>query len=124
MDINDGDFKLALDRYKYANRHPQRSQTDYREEAAACLIEPLEAVLTAGGYMGGSRPCWADAAVFPFVRQFAGVDPGWWHAAPLPATRRWLQGWQDSALFAMCMHKHAVWTASDAPTRFPPLLPA
>ena len=123
VDTNDGDFKHALDRYKYANRHPLRSQAAYRDEAVACLIEPLEAALARADYLGGSLPCWADVAVFPFVRQFAGVDPAWWREAPLPAMRRWLNGWQDSALFALCMHKYAVWTPSDEPTRFPPLRP-
>jgi glutathione S-transferase len=123
VDTTDGDFKHALDRYKYANRHPQRSQADYRNDAVACLIEPLEEALARDNYLGGSLPCWADAAVFPFIRQFAGVDAAWWREVPLPATRRWLQGWQDSALFALCMHKYAVWTPSDPPTRFPPLRP-
>ena len=124
VDTNDTDFKLALDRYKYPNRHPQRSQAAYRDDAVACLIEPLEAALAQADYLGGERPGWADAAVFPFVRQFAAVDAGWWHDAPWAATRRWLQGWQDSALFVVCMHTYAVWTPPDAPTRFPPLRPA
>jgi glutathione S-transferase len=121
VDINDGDFKRALDLYKYASRHPQRRQADYRNDAVACLMEPLEAALAEGDYLGGALPSWADAAIFPFVRQFAGVDAGWWRGAPLPATRRWLQRWQDSALFASCMHRYPVWRGSDLPTRFPPL---
>ena len=120
VDANDGVFKQALDRYKYANRHPERSQTDYRADAVACLIEPLEAALADSGSLGGDQPCWADAAIFPFVRQFAAVDPAWWCAAPWTATRRWLQAWQDSALFAVCMHKYEVWSPADAPTVFPP----
>ena len=119
--INDGDFKQALDRYKYPNRHPQRSQADYRDDAVACLIEPLEAALVAQGFLGGDLPCWADAAIFPFVRQFAAVDAAWWRVGPWPATRNWLQGWQESALFAVCMHKYAVWTPAVAPTLFPPV---
>ena len=119
--INDGDFKQALDRYKYPNRHPQRSQADYRNDAVACLIEPLEAALVTKGFLGGALPCWADAAIFPFVRQFAAVDAAWWRAGPWPATRHWLQGWQETALFGVCMHKYAVWTPAVAPVLFPPM---
>ena len=120
VDTNDGDFKQALDRYKYASRHPQRRQADYRDDAVACLIAPLEATLAHGDYLGGKGPCWADAAVFPFVRQFAAVDAAWWREGPWPATQRWLHGWQDSALFALCMQPYTVWQVTDAPVRFPP----
>lgn len=119
VDTNDGDFKQALDRYKYAERHPQRSRTDYRDDAVSCLIEPLEAALAPSGFVGGASPCWADAAMFPFVRQFAAVDAAWWEASPWSATRRWLQGWQSGALFAACMRKYAVWQPGHAPLRFP-----
>ena len=44
VDTNDGDFKHALDRYKYANRHPLRSQAAYRDEAAF-----LEGLSSLGG---------------------------------------------------------------------------
>ena len=120
VDTNDREFKQALDRYKYANRHPQRTQADYREDAVACLIAPLEAALAGQDHLGGELPCWADAAIFPFVRQFAGVDPAWWHTAPWPATRRWLEHWQQGSLFAMCMHKVTVWAPSSSPVLFPP----
>lgn len=120
VDTNDGDFKQALDRYKYANRHPQRTQADYREDAVACLIAPLETALAGQGYLGGDRPCWADAAIFPFVRQFAGVDAAWWHTAPWPATRGWLERWQQGSLFAVCMDKVAVWAPSSSAVLFPP----
>jgi len=119
VSINDGDFKYWLDRYKYPERHPGRGQSDYREEAVRCLIEPLEAVLRTSGHLGGNGPCWADAAVFPFVRQFAAVDTDWWAAAPWPATQRWLTHWQGSALFAACMHKYPVWHPGATPQRFP-----
>jgi len=116
---NDGDFKRALDHYKYAHRHPQRSQADYREDAVRLLIAPLDARLQRSAFVGGDGPCWADAAVFPFVRQFAGVDAVWWEASPWAGIRRWLRGWQDSALFVACMVKHAVWKQGDAPVYFP-----
>lgn len=119
VQVNDSGFKQALDRYKYPERHPERGQAAYRDEAVRCLLEPLEAALLANEHLGGDCPCWADAAVFPFVRQFAAVDAAWWTAAPWPATQRWLAHWQSSALFLACMAKYPVWQAGDAPRYFP-----
>jgi len=109
VDTTDGEFKRLLDRYKYAERFPERSASEWRDEAVLCLIEPLEAKLTAQPHVGGLKPCWADAAVFPFVRQFAAVDPAWWVAAPCVHTRRWLDAWLNHSLFLACMHKVPVW---------------
>ena len=120
VDTNDGDFKQALDRYNYADRYPQRSRADYREDAVRLLIAPLDARLQQSAFVGGDGPCWADAAVFPFVRQFAGVDAVWWEASPWAGIRRWLHTWQSSALFARCMHTYALWIPDAAPVQFPP----
>lgn len=119
MEANDGPFKRALDRYKYADRHPERPQAAYRDDALACLVEPLEVRLQQAPFLGGAQPGLSDAAVFPFVRQFAAVEPMWWASAPWPATRRWLDHWQGSPLFATCMVKMAVWQPGDPPVRWP-----
>lgn len=116
---NDGAFKQALDRYKYAERHPQRPAAGWRDEAVHALIEPLEAALRPGGQLGGEGPCWADAAVFPFVRQFAAVDAAWWANAPWPATQRWLDHWQHQPLFLATMAKVPVWQPGDPPVPLP-----
>ncbi len=96
VQANDGAFKTALDRYKYAERHPQQPREAYRDEALACGVAPLEARLHATPFLGGASPCLSDVAVFPFVRQFAAVQPLWWAAAAYPGTRRWLAHWQSS----------------------------
>lgn len=119
----DGPFKHWLDRYKYAPRFPGRSAEDYRAEAEHCLLVPLEAALQAQmkarpgqtPWLGGDAPCLTDAAIFPFIRQFAGVDAAWWSAAPWAATRAWLQAWQDAALFARVMVKQPLWASHSAP---------
>jgi glutathione S-transferase len=33
----------------------------------------------------------ADAALLPFIRQFAAIDADWCAAAPYPALRMWLE---------------------------------
>lgn len=119
VQANDTVFKTALDRYKYAEHHPQRSRADYREEALAGGVAPLEARLLQAPFLGGAQPCLSDAAVFPFVRQFAAVEPMWWASSPWPATQRWLDHWQTSPLFLACMRKLPVWQAGTEPVRWP-----
>ena len=120
IDTCDGVFKQALDRYKYAERHPQRSARDWRDEAVHLLIVPLEARLAQAPQLGGARPCLADAAIFPFVRQFAAVDAAWWGASPWTATRRWHDAWASGALMDACMHKTPTWQPGVPAILFPP----
>lgn len=115
----DTQFKLALDRYKYADRYPGQSREDYRQQARECLLATLEERLQEQPFLGGDQPCLSDAAIFPFVRQFAGVEPAWWALAGGPATQRWLAHWLESELFARCMVKLPVWQPGDPPLRFP-----
>ena len=102
---NDTDFKHWLDRYKYAERYPDFTAQYYREQATAALLDDLEAQLAHNQYLGGQDPCLSDVAIFPFVRQFAAVDPNWFGGADLPALRNWLQGWLESELFTSVMAK-------------------
>jgi glutathione S-transferase len=54
----------------------------------------------------------ADAAVLPFVRQFAAVDAHWFASAPYPELRDWLKNFIASELFTVVMQKHPVWQAT------------
>jgi glutathione S-transferase len=101
---NDGAFKLALDRYKYAPRLPEHPASHYRDEAAH-FLQKLEVRLAVWRYLQGDTPHLTDAAIFPFVRQFAGVDPAWFAVSPYRALERWLNDWLASALFAEVMKK-------------------
>ena len=113
-------FKYWLDRYKYAERHPDQTREHYRQQAVDGLIAPLEHALNADGpWLGGAQAVLADAAIFPFVRQFAAVEPAWWAGSPFPATQAWLQRWLASALFEGVMHKLPV-AHGACPARTPP----
>lgn len=104
--LNDGPFKQHLDGYKYPQRDPLHLPPGvHRDRAAACLLQPLDALLAGQRFLGGGDPCAADLAIFPFVRQYRAVDVDWFDAQELPATRNWLQGWLDSELFQRCMRK-------------------
>ena len=117
--LTDGEFKQWLDRTKYPERFPEQRADAYRTLAERCLIGPLEAALNSAAYLGGDTPNWADASVFPFVRQFAAIDAARWAAAPWSATQHWIANWQNSPLFAACMVKVAVWQPASAGPRFP-----
>ncbi len=106
VQLNDSDFKHWLDRYKYAERYPEFGAEYYREQALACLIVELERRLTLTPYLGGQTACLSDVAIFPFVRQFAAVDPVWFAQDLWPATRAWLEGWLQSVLFKTVMDKN------------------
>lgn len=113
----DGAFKLALDRYKYPQRHAGgEGRTVDRDQAVSCLVVPLERQLTSQPYLGGAQPCAADLAIFPFVRQFRAVDDKWFDAQRFDATRQWLAGWTESELFARCMARLNDGPAGDPPT--------
>lgn len=116
---NDGTFKQLLDRYKYPERCPETDRESSREQALAAFLQPLESRLMESPMLGGALPCATDLALFPFVRQFAAVDPGWFAGLPLPAVQGWLAKWLASSLFAACMFK----TRTASPFPFPPLSP-
>jgi glutathione S-transferase len=103
---NDGDFKYYLDRYKYADRYPAFSENYYRQHAESFLIE-LESRLTENLYLGGQHFSLLDAAIFPFIRQFAAVDNVWFVASQYQHLNSWLKGFAASALFVSVMKKHS-----------------
>jgi glutathione S-transferase len=102
----DADFKQHLDRYRYPQRYSDALGTQHHaSQAVSVLLEPLEAQLKGHPQLGGAKPCAADIGIFPFVRQFAAVDPAWFEALPLPAVKAWLAAWLQSPLFEQAMQK-------------------
>lgn len=102
---NDGEFKHHLDRYKYPERYNETDRDDHRENALASFLRPLNSRLQQSRYLGGDEPCATDIALFPFVRQFAAVEPVWFESMELPALIAWLSSWLSSPMFAHCMQK-------------------
>ena len=105
----DGLFKHHLDRYKYPQRFADAMTRQHHfQQAVAVLLEPLEQRLHTQAQLGGDSPCAADIGIFPFLRQFAAVDPEWFEALPVPGVKAWLAGWLASGLFAEVMRKPAL----------------
>ena len=101
---NDGSFKQALDKYKYANRFPEQSAEIYREQGEV-FLQKLESLLNQSEYLISAQLSIADVAIFPFIRQFAAVNQSWFENTPYPKLIAWLQQLTHSALFLSIMHK-------------------
>jgi glutathione S-transferase len=104
ISLNDGEFKKALDRYKYPDRYPERSQLFYREQGEQ-FLQRLETALAGRRYLLGDAASIADVAIFPFIRQFAAVDAEWFAQSGYVSLRAWLAGWVGSDLFDEVMQK-------------------
>lgn len=109
---NDTTFKHALDRYKYPGRYVEEGVADYREECVRFLIKIEERLAP---FMNGESQTLIDKALFPFIRQFALVDPEWFAAQPYPQLQRWLNYFEASLLFQDIMTKYAPWAPGDNP---------
>ena len=109
---NDGSFKHDLDRYKYPGRHGADPQA-HRESGLAFLREIDARIATVGQLCGPARGL-ADAAIMPFVRQFAAVDREWFGALALPHLQGWLAGHLASDLFEAVMLRVSPWSPDDA----------
>ncbi len=118
LEHNDGEFKHWLDRYKYADRHPEHGAPYYRSQAATFLAS-LERRLTEAPWLAGQHCGALDAAIVPFIRQFAAVDQHWFEQTPYPAVKGWLQHWLKSPLFLGVMAKRLPWKPNDEPLIWP-----
>jgi len=114
----DGPFKTALDQTKYAVRYPDLDEETSRATAAS-FIHKLDATLGDAPWLGGDRPCLADLAILPFVRQFAHTDLEWWNAQSFESVQRWLDAFKSSDRFAAIMTKYTPWKAGDDVILFP-----
>jgi glutathione S-transferase len=112
IERNDGAFKHDLDRYKYPDRHG--ADPLVHREQGLTFLEKLDARCADAGNLCGPAMGIADAAILPFVRQFASVDRAWFDGLPLPHLKPWLDRFLASRLFALAMVRHAPWVAGDA----------
>jgi glutathione S-transferase len=113
IEVNDGPFKHDLDRYKYPGRHG--AETSAHREQGLDFLRQLDARLTGAGQICGAERGLADAAIMPFVRQFAAVDREWFDTQPLPHLKAWLAGLVTSELYAAIMVRVAPWSQGDQP---------
>ena len=114
----ESEFKPHLDRYKYPNRYDGVDPELERHAASEFLME-IDGILTSWPWLMGQRLSAADAAVAPFVRQFANSDREWFDAQRWVHLRSWLDDFLDSPLFLAIMSKYPQWREGDEEVRFP-----
>ncbi len=114
----DGPFKSALDRYKYENRYDGVVAKEQRDLAIP-FLKRLDERLSKNTHLFGDRFTFADAAVAPFVRQFAHVDRDWFWQQDWPNLIGWLENFIESYRFKSIMTKYPQWKAGDPETLFP-----
>lgn len=116
---NDGPFKDALDRYKYPPRYDNGDPLPHRARGLE-FLEKLDARLSKTTYLCGETFTFADAAIAPFIRQFANTDRNWFDALDLPALQTWLQRFLESERFMGVMKKYPAWANGMDEPAFPP----
>jgi len=120
----DGPFKHALDRYKYPRRYALPDGLAHRDQGST-FLRTLEARLVAHAHLhrraSGTHFGLADAAIAPFVRQFAHTDGTWFASQTWPALLAWLAAFESAALFDCVMHKYPAWAPGEPIVLFPEL---
>ncbi|RTZ39968.1 glutathione S-transferase [Candidimonas sp. SYP-B2681] len=114
----DDEFKFHLDRYKYPQRYENVDGQEHRAEAGRWL-EQLESRLATHRFLFGDRMGLADAAIAPFVRQFAHTDLEWFARQSWPHLQAWLLQWSESSLFDRIMDKYPPWEPGASIVVFP-----
>ena len=115
IDVNDGDFKHHLDRYKYNNRYENVLSSEEHREHALSILKTYDERLSNQAYLCGDSISLADLALSPFVRQFANTDRGWFDQLPLLHLHNWLIGILEGDLFKSCIVKHKQWQNGQVP---------
>ncbi len=115
IQAHDREFKPLLDRYKYADRHPDKTADEHQYLALYWLQSHIEPRLADNTHLFANELRLADLAIVPFIRQCAAVNA---HAfatqmsAPLQA---WLAQLTGSNLLTECMRNYSPWQAGQAP---------
>ena len=114
----DGEFKQHLDRYKYPNRYDLPDGLAHRQGGSE-FLELLNTRLSQTAGLMGAQWCWVDAAIAPFVRQFARTDREWFDAQAWLPLQNWLTQFENSEAYAVVMHKYKVWHQGAKPVSYP-----
>ena len=116
--LNDEVFKKHLDRYKYPLRFQLSTGTQDRDLGAVFLWQ-INADLQKNAFLNGQHWGLTDAALAPFVRQFAHVDADWFAAQGWSALHVWLKNFENSPGFLRAMQKVALWQADQVHEKTP-----
>jgi glutathione S-transferase len=109
IQLNDGEFKIALDRYKYPLRFMSEQPKDWRVEGEK-FLKTIESLLEENKYLLGNKLTITDLAIMPFIRQFARTDIDWFNSSQYKNLREWLFELEASEIFQKIMYKTTPWS--------------
>ena len=116
---NDGVFKRHLDRFKYTDRYPGESRDEHRDAGLRILADWSQR-LEQNPWLLGPVISLADAALWPFVRQWCFADPNAFEAnGQLAPLREWLQRFLDDPSFERLMQRADPWCSGGLQPLFP-----
>ncbi|MCH1457637.1 MAG: DUF952 domain-containing protein [Synechococcus sp. MOX_bin73] len=116
---NDGVFKRHLDRFKYTDRYPGESRDEHRDAGLRILADWSQR-LEQNPWLLGPAISLADAALWPFVRQWRFADPDAFEAnGQLAPLREWLQRFLDDPSFERLMQRADPWCSGGLQPLFP-----
>ena len=116
---NDGVFKRHLDRFKYTDRYPGESREEHRDAGLRILADWSQR-LEQNPWLLGPVISLADAALWPFVRQWRFADPDAFEAnGQLAPLREWLQRFLDNPSFERLMQRADPWCSGGLQPLFP-----
>ena len=116
---NDGVFKRHLDRFKYTDRYPGESRDEHRDAGLRILADWSQR-LEQNPWLLGPVISLADAALWPFVRQWRFADPDAFEAnGQLAPLREWLQRFLDNPSFERLMQRADPWCSGGLQPLFP-----
>ncbi len=117
IEINDGDFKFHLDRYKYSKRYENEDPNFHREKCLT-LIKMINKELENSKYIYDNEISYIDISLLPFIRQFRIADNEWFDELPYKNLKNWLSNFLDSSLLNSIMKKYDLWKEGDEVTIF------
>ncbi len=108
IQMNDKEFKVSLNGYKWPKKYSEKSQLRHRLEGES-FLKILEELLHDKPYLGGNSLTFIDQVIVPFVRQFRLVDIEWFDQSSYPAVIKWENKITQSPLFKSIMFKLDPW---------------
>lgn len=117
IEINDGDFKFHLDRYKYSKRY-KNEDPNFHKEKCLTFIKMINEELKDSKYIYDNEISYIDISLLPFIRQFRIADNEWFDELPYENVKSWLSNFLNSELLKSIMSKYDLWKEGDEVTIF------
>jgi len=112
--LYDTEFVYLLNRYKYFEKHPEKTQEEYRENIETDFLVEMNSLLESQSYIMSDNISLADIAIFPLMRQFAFADKEWFFNSEYGNIIRWIESFLEHSIFKQIMEKHPIWQEGES----------